>query len=230
VPIGIPGELYIGGAGVTMGYSNRAALTAERFLPHPFSTVPGERLYKTGDIGRYRPDGAIEFLGRADQQVKIRGFRIELGEIEAVLHAHPAVTDAVVVAREEESGRDARSHEDISQNKRLVAYLVARQTLPPTYSELRRFLQAKLPDYMVPALCVWLDTLPLAPNGKVDRQALPAAEMLSTGIDSTYVTPGTEVERSIAMIWQEVLQVDRVGIHDNFFDLGGPFTSHGPGT
>ena len=221
VPIGIPGELYIGGVGVTLGYGNQAALTAERFLPHPFSAVPGARLYQTGDVGRYRPDGAIEFLGRADQQVKIRGFRIELGEIEAVLQEHPAVTDAVVVAREAQSVRDARSHEDISQNTRLVAYLVTNQNPHPTYSELRRFLQAKLPDYMVPALCVWLDTLPLAPNGKVDRQALPAAEMRSMAIDSTYVTPGTEVERTIAMIWQEVLQVDRVGMHDNFFDLGG---------
>jgi amino acid adenylation domain-containing protein len=206
VPIGIPGELYIGGAGVTIGYCNRAALTAARFLPHPFSDVPGARLYKTGDLGRYRPDGAIEFLGRTDQQVKIRGFRIELGEVEAVLHEHPAITEAVAVA---------------SSPQHLVAYLVAAQNPPPSPNELRRFLQAKLPDYMVPSFFVWLEALPLAPNGKVDRQALPDAETLRTGLDATYVAPATEVEHTMAMIWQEVLQVEKVGMHDNFFDLGG---------
>jgi amino acid adenylation domain-containing protein len=206
VPIGIPGELYIGGAGVTIGYCNRAALTAERFLPHPFSEVAGARLYKTGDLGRYRPDGTIEFLGRSDQQVKIRGFRIELGEIETVLHEHPAIAEAVVVA---------------PSPQRLVAYLVAAQNPPPSPSELRRFLQAKLPDYMVPSFFVWLEALPLAPNGKVDRQALPDVETLRTGLDATYVAPATEVERTLAMIWQEVLHVEKVGIHDNFFDLGG---------
>jgi amino acid adenylation domain-containing protein len=219
VPVGIPGELYIGGAGVTAGYCNQAALTAERFLPHPFSNGPGERLYKTGDVGRYRPDGTIEFLGRSDHQVKIRGFRIELGEIEAVLREHPAVTEAVVVSREERRG--SHSQEDASQQQRLIAYLVTQQTPPPSPSELRHFLRAKLPDYMVPALFVWLTALPLAPNGKVDHQALPDAAMLGTGIDTTYVMPDSEVERTIAALWQEVLQVERVGIHDNFFDLGG---------
>lgn len=206
VPIGIPGEIYIGGAGVTIGYCNRAALTAERFLPHPFSKVAGARLYKTGDLGRYRPDGIIEFLGRSDQQVKIRGFRIELGEIETVLQEHPAITEAVVVA---------------CSLQHLVAYLVAAQNPPPSPNELRRFLQAKLPDYMVPSFFVWLEALPLAPNGKVDRQALPDVETLRSGLDATYVAPATEVERTLAMIWQEVLHVEKVGMHDNFFDLGG---------
>jgi acyl carrier protein len=194
---------------VTPGYCNQAALTAERFLPHPFSPEPGLRLYKTGDLGRYRPDGTIEFLGRTDHQVKIRGFRVEPGEIAAVLQEHPAVAEAVVVARE------------VMPSKRLIAYVVSAPQLAPAPGELRRFLQARLPDYMVPALFVPLEALPLAPNGKVDYQALPTAETLRPQSDAAYVAPATEVERSIARIWQEVLQVDKVGIHDNFFDLGG---------
>jgi acyl-CoA synthetase (AMP-forming)/AMP-acid ligase II/acyl carrier protein len=230
VPVGVPGEIYIGGAGVAVGYVNQVAFTAERFLPHPFSSVPGVRLYKTGDLGRYRPDGTIEFLGRIDHQVKIRGFRIELGEIEAVLHAHPGVADAVVVARERSSrqlprrgpaGSGALGPDEASHEQRLIAYLVPRQDPPPSPGELRRFLQAKLPDYMVPALFVRLEALPLAPNGKIDPQALPEAEELHRGLDATYVMPGTEAEHTIARVWQEVLHVDRVGIHDNFFDLGG---------
>jgi amino acid adenylation domain-containing protein len=206
VPSGIAGELYIGGAGVTDGYCNRAALTAERFLPHPFSDAPGVRLYKTGDLGRHRPDGTIEFLGRTDQQVKIRGFRIELGEIEAVLQEHAAIREAVVIA---------------TSPQHLAAYLVTTHQPPPSSNELRHFLQVKLPDYMVPSFFVWLEALPLAPNGKVDRQALSEAKTLYTELDTSYVAPATEVERTLAIIWQEVLQVEKVGMHDNFFDLGG---------
>jgi hypothetical protein len=192
--------------------------------------VPGARLYKTGDLGRYRPDGIIEFLGRTDHQVKIRGFRIELGEIEAALKEHPAIAEAVVIARDEKTapslqGGTAESgtagQADVSRQKRLIAYLVTDQNPPPTPGELRRFLQAKLPDYMTPALFVRLDALPLAPNGKIDRQALPDADRLRTESDATYVAPHTEVEHAIALLWQDVLQVERVGVHDNFFDRGG---------
>jgi acyl carrier protein len=230
VPVGVPGELYIGGAGVTGGYGNRSALTAERFLPHPYSHIPGARLYKTGDVGRYKPDGTIEFLGRIDHQVKIRGFRIELEEITAVLRAHPGIADAVVVARAAaghhipQSGQTGRSTprlEEVSDAKRLIAYLVPKQEPSPSPGDLRRFLQAKLPAYMVPAFFVPLAALPLAPNGKIDHQALPEVEDLRRGLDATYVMPGTETERTIAQVWQEVLHVERVGIHDNFFDLGG---------
>jgi hypothetical protein len=230
VPIGVHGELYVGGAGVTVGYGNRVALTAERFLPHPYSHIPGARLYKTGDIGRYRPDGAIEFLGRIDHQVKIRGFRIELEEVAAVLQAHPEIADAVVVARavarrpipqSGQTGRSTPGLEEVSDEKRLIAYLVPKQEPPPSPGDLRRFLQAKLPAYMVPVFFVPLAALPLAPNGKIDHQALPEVEDFRRGLDATYVMPGTETERTIAQVWQEVLHVERVGIHDNFFDVGG---------
>jgi amino acid adenylation domain-containing protein len=211
VPIGIPGELHIGGAGVARGYLNRPDLTAAKFIPHPFSDRPGERLYKTGDLARYRPDGTLEYLGRIDDQVKIRGFRIELGEIETALTQHPQIREAVVMMREDQPG-----------NQRLVAYLVPIpfQTLDLTPSHMRRYVQATLPAYMVPAAFVILDALPLTPNGKVDRRTLPLPEVVAQ-TDVTYVMPQTEAERRIAEIWQALLQVDRVGIHDNFFDLGG---------
>lgn len=209
LPIGVAGELYIGGLGVAQGYLNRPELTAERFIPHPFSSEPGARLYKTGDWGRYRSDGTIEFLGRLDDQVKIRGYRIELGEVEAVLTQHPAVREAVVVAREDEPDQ-----------KRLVAYVVA-NVEPPTTSELRRFLKEKLPEYMVPATFVMLEALPRLPNGKVDRRALPMSDQARATLDTAFVAPRTPIEKILAEIWSEVLGITPIGVYDNFFDLGG---------
>jgi amino acid adenylation domain-containing protein len=209
VPVGLPGELYIGGVGVARGYLAHPALTAERFIPDPLGQTPGTRLYRTGDLARYLPDGNIEFLGRIDYQVKLRGFRIEPGEIEAVLSEHPAVQEVVVTLRQETGG-----------NRRLVAYLVASQgQQAPTPGEIRGFAKRKLPDYMLPTAFVWLSQLPFTVNGKVDRAALPAPE--PEIVEETYVAPWTEVERTIAQIWQEVLHLERVGVHANFFDLGG---------
>jgi amino acid adenylation domain-containing protein len=210
VPVGIPGELYIGGDGVARGYLNRPELTAERFVPDPFAARADARMYRTGDLARWRPDGTIQCLGRADHQVKIRGYRIEPGEIEAALAAHPGIAQAVVVARPEPSGA-----------QRLVAYLVPNGSATLDPAELRTFLARGLPDYMVPSIFVSLTTLPLTPNGKIDRKALPEPEMQSIATGSTYVTPANEVEAAIAAIWQEVLRVPRVGRNDNFFDLGG---------
>jgi amino acid adenylation domain-containing protein len=209
VPVGIPGELHIGGVGLARGYLNRPELTDEKFIPNPFSDDLGARLYKTGDLARYCPDGNIEFLGRIDHQVKLRGFRIELEEIEAVLRQHPTVREVVVLAREDEPG-----------NKRLVAYVVPRQTPAPSITELRDRLKAQLPEYMVPSAFVLLDALPLTPNGKVDRRALPAPENLRP-FAAAYEAPRSQVERAIATVWQEVLHLKKVGVNDNFFDLGG---------
>jgi len=205
-PIGVAGEMHIGGVGLARGYLNRPALTAEKFIPDPFSAEPGARLYKTGDLARFLPDGNIEFLGRGDHQVKIRGLRIELGEIEAALDQHPAVRNAVVVAREDAPGE-----------KRLVAYVVAETTA----DELRRFLKSKLPDHMVPAVFVPLESLPLLSNGKVNRRALPAPDRTRPELENAFAAPRTATEELLAEIWAEVLGVERVGIHDNFFDLGG---------
>jgi amino acid adenylation domain-containing protein len=229
VPIGVTGELYIGGVGVSEGYVNRTTLTAERFLPNPFSVVGGARLYKTGDLGRYRHDGAIEFLGRVDRQVKIRGFRIELGEIEAALLTHPNLAEAVVLARDEARGPvpstgGAESNCTVLASigaKRLVAYVVPKPNSSPSPGELREFLYTRLPSHMVPALFVTLTALPLAPNGKVDLKALPDGDELCPATHWNYVTPGTDMERTIAQLWQDVLRLDRVGIHENFFDIGG---------
>lgn len=178
VPVGVAGELYIGGAGLARGYLNRPEITAEKFVPNPFSDEPGARLYKTGDLARYLSDGNIEFLGRVDHQVKIRGFRIELGEIEAVLGHHPAVREAVVVATE-----------DLPGEKRLVAYVVAEQEPPPTIGELRRFLRETLPEYMVPAVFVLLEALPLMTNGKIDRRALPTLDRARPELEKVFVAP-----------------------------------------
>jgi amino acid adenylation domain-containing protein len=209
VAAGEMGELYIGGAGVARGYLNRPELTAERFLPDPFSGVPGARMYKSGDLARYRPDGVLEYLGRTDDQVKIRGYRIELAEVEASLAAQPKVRSCAVVAREDERG-----------DRQLVAYVVAGDNEPPTVQELRAFLREKLPDYMVPARFVQLQSLPLTPNGKVDRRALPEPprEMSGAGEGGA---PRTETEKRVAAIWGELLKLDAIGVHDDFFDLGG---------
>ena len=210
VPVGVAGNLYIGGVGLARGYLNRPDLTAEKFIPDPFSGEPGARLYKTGDLARHLPDGRIEFLGRADHQVKIRGFRIELGEIESVLRQHPAVRESIVVAEEDATGE-----------QRLVAYVVTRRELSPTGNELRSFLKAKVPEYMVPAAFVPLDALPLMPNGKVDRRALPAADRTRPELEKGFVAPRTPVEELLADIWAQVLNIEQVGIYDKFIELGG---------
>jgi acyl carrier protein len=215
VPIGIAGELYIGGDGLAREYLNRPELTAERFIANPFSSKPEARLYQTGDLGRYLPDGNIEFLGRIDNQVKIRGFRIELGEIEAVLSQHPAVEETVVIATE-----------DIPGDKNLVAYIVPNQEQIQTQeaqslvSLLREFLKEKLPEYMVPRAYVVIESLPLTPNGKVDRRALPAPDTLIFD-KQNYLAPRTHVEEALVEIWAKVLGKEQVGINDNFFELGG---------
>ncbi len=210
VPIGVPGELLIGGAGITRGYLNRPDQTAERFIPHPFSDLPGERLYRTGDLVRYLPDGNIEFLGRIDHQVKIRGYRIELEEIETVIKQHPGVQDSVVLVREDQPGE-----------KRLVGYVILKEGLQLGVGELRSFLKEKLPEYMVPAVFMVLEEFPLMPNGKVDRNALPAPDQNRPELESEFVAPRNAVEQKLAEIWAEVLNVERVGIYDNFFELGG---------
>src|SRR5437588_198601 len=211
VPVGIPGELYIGGDGLARGYLHRPELTAERFIPHPFSTEPNARLYKTGDLARYRPDGSLEFLGRLDQQVKLRGYRIELGEIEALLSQHPTVRECLVLLREDGSG-----------DKRLVAYILpAEAEARPPVSELRTHLQAKLPEYMVPAAFVEVQAWPLTPNGKIDRRALPAPERVRPQQGKAFEEPMTAAEHLLADIWSQLLGLDKVGIHDNFFELGG---------
>jgi amino acid adenylation domain-containing protein/non-ribosomal peptide synthase protein (TIGR01720 family) len=239
VPLGVPGELYLGGDGLARGYLNRPALTAERFVPDRFATTPGSRLYRTGDLARCRADGTLEFLGRNDAQIKLRGFRIELGEIEAVLSAHPQIRQSIVLAREDQSG-----------HKRIVAYIVADQepngeqankgaaeqrsgeqeNAPPDHhrrisnsrtlkADVGAYLKERLPDYMVPSAFVILDQLPLMPNGKIDRQALLAPEHAPEADRAT--PPRTEAEQDLARIWVDLLGIERVGIHDNFFALGG---------
>jgi hypothetical protein len=209
VPIGVAGELYIGGVGLARGYLKRPSLTAERFVPAPFGS--GERLYRTGDLVRYRLDGNLEFLGRLDHQVKIRGFRIELGEIEAVLLRHASVRQAVVVAQPDGPHAGAQ--------KRLVGYVVGASGVVPQVAQLRDHLKESLPEYMVPSAFVVLAELPLTPNGKLNRKALPAPELAQAM--QQYVAPRTPVEEVLVEIWSEVLNLPRVGIEDNFFELGG---------
>ncbi|HEY9665498.1 MAG TPA: amino acid adenylation domain-containing protein, partial [Coleofasciculaceae cyanobacterium] len=226
-PIGVPGELYIGGVGVARGYLNRPELTAEKFIPNPFqksrgaaeqgssggkedSSLNPERLYKSGDLARYLPNGEIEYLGRIDDQVKIRGFRIELGEIETVLGQYSGVRETVVLVREDRPG-----------DKQLVAYIVPNSEQVPTSSELRNYLKGQMPEYMVPSAFVMLEALPLTPNGKVDRRSLPAPDTLRPELDEAFVAPRTPVEELLTGIWSQVLNLERVGIHDNFFHLGG---------
>jgi amino acid adenylation domain-containing protein len=210
VPVGVPGELHVGGRGVAKGYFKQPELTAEKFISDPFSGRPDARLFRTGDLARYLADGSIELLGRTDYQVKVRGFRVELGEIEAVLSQHPAVRQAVVVARG-----------DRPESKHLVAYLTADGAGAPSAHDLRAFLRAKLPDYMVPLGFVVLDALPLSPNGKVARQSLPEAEIVRAEPEAGFVAPRTPTEELVAEVWAKVLGVERVGVQDNFFDLGG---------
>jgi amino acid adenylation domain-containing protein len=210
VPMGVAGELCIGGDGLAIGYWNHPDLTAEKFIPDPFNAGPENRLYKTGDRVRYLPDGNLEFLGRLDNQVKIRGFRIELGEIETALAAHPNILSAAVIAREDAPG-----------NKQLAAYLVAREGAAPMAAELREFLLKRLPDYMVPAAFVKLEQLPLNPNGKVDRKALPAPDEGRLGSGTPFVAPRTKTEVALAKIWRKLLGVEQIGIHENFFAVGG---------
>lgn len=211
VPVGIPGEVHIGGDGLARGYLNRPELTNSRFIPDPFSDRPNARLYKTGDLARFRPDGSLEFMGRMDHQVKLRGFRIELGEIEAVLSRYPLIKQGVVVVRE-----------DIPGDQRLVAYFTTKGDTLPTNQVMRQFLKEQLPDYMVPSTFVKLETLPLTPNGKVDRRALPTPDSsLANDSSQNFVAPRDAMERQLVEIWQEVLQVQPIGIHDSFFELGG---------
>jgi amino acid adenylation domain-containing protein/non-ribosomal peptide synthase protein (TIGR01720 family) len=210
IPVGVVGELYVGGDGVALEYFNRPELTAEKFVPDPFSREAGAKMYRTGDLARYAPDGNIEFLGRIDHQVKIRGFRIELGEIESVLQQHPALQDGLVIAREDKPGQ-----------KRLVAYFIPKNATVPETSELRAFLHHKLPDYMIPTAFVALEVFPLTSNGKVDRRALPAPEQNHEDFVRNYVPPRTKLEETLVEMWQEILGIEKIGIYDNFFELGG---------
>ncbi len=208
VPVGVAGELHIGGAGLARGYLKRPELTQEKFIPNRFSKETGSRLYKTGDLARYLEDGSIEYLGRIDNQVKIRGFRIELGEIEAVLSQYPDVQANCVIAQCDSPG-----------DQRLVAYIVGQAEQTPTTKELRQFLKSKLPDYMVPNAFVILESLPLTPNGKIDRRALPSPDL--TQLQDKFIAPRTPIEEIVALVWTQVLKIEQVGIHDNFFELGG---------
>jgi len=208
-PIGVPGELYIGGDGLAHGYLDRPELNAERFLRNPFSPGSGARIFKTGDLVRYRATGEIEFIGRMDNQVKVRGFRVELGEVEAALAEHPSVREAVVVARKDEG------------DKHLVAYLTAREGRELIVDELRGFLQQKLPDHMVPSVLVPLESMPLTPIGKVDRRALPSTNGFKPNSAKEFAAPGDELELKLARIWEKVLGIDSIGVNDNFFELGG---------
>lgn len=210
VPVGFPGEVYIGGCGLARGYHNNPELTAERFIPDPFAGRAGARLYRTGDLARYTTDGNLEFLGRNDEQVKVRGFRIELREIESVLEQHNEVQQAVVLAREDQPGA-----------QRLVAYVKPSSPRTPANDDLRQFLKAKLPDYMIPSNFVMVDMFPLTPNGKVDRKALKPPENFTRDTHHEYNAPRDRTEEVLSAIWSEILGVEQVGINDNFFELGG---------
>ena len=210
VPVGVAGELHIGGDGLARGYLGRPALTAEKFVPHPYSAEPGARLYRTGDLVRYQVDGNIEFLQRMDQQVKVRGFRVELGEIESLLNQYWAIVESVVVA-----GKDA------SGDTRLIAYIVPEEGVEPRSSEMWTFLQEKLPSYMLPSVFVTIKELPLTPNGKVDRRALPLPEEIGDEVSANFIAPRTVMEEAVAEIWRQTLGITQVGVESNFFDLGG---------
>ena len=210
VPVGVPGELYIGGIGLARGYLGRPDLTAEKFVPTPWLQEPGERLYRSGDLVRYLSDGNIEFLGRIDQQVKVRGFRIELGEIESALMEHDEIKNAVVLAPKDKSG-----------DSRLVAFYLVEAKSAPEPEDLMAFLKRKLPDYMVPSTFLKMNKFPLTQSGKIDRKAFPDPDFSKRLSKTKYVKPQNEIERTLAEAWRKVLHVEQVGIHDNFFDLGG---------
>jgi acyl-coenzyme A synthetase/AMP-(fatty) acid ligase/acyl carrier protein len=216
VPVGVRGELYAGGDGLARGYGGRAALTAERFVPDMYGGY-GRRLYRTGDVARYRDGGEVEFVGRVDDQAKVRGYRVEPGEVAVVLARREGVREAVAVVRGGEAGE-----------KRLVAYVVLEDgagtvgaSRPPTVDELRRYCSGVLPEYMVPSVFVVCDELPRTSSGKIDRPALPAPDRARPELEEAYIAPRTSVEREIADIWNDIIEIDRVGVHDNFFDLGG---------
>jgi thioesterase domain-containing protein/acyl carrier protein len=211
VPAGVAGEIFMGGDGLARGYLDRPGLTAEKFIPNPFSESPGARIYRTGDLGRYLPDGEIEFLGRLDYQVKIRGFRIETGEIESVLLQHPQVRESVVLARE-----------DVPGDKRIVAYVVSTNGDPPSPSSLREHLKTKLPDYMIPADFVTLESLPLTPNGKVNRKELPPPDVSAIeSSSSSFIGPRNALELKLTHVWETTLGIQPISVTDDFFDLGG---------
>ncbi|MBX9258974.1 non-ribosomal peptide synthetase, partial [Desmonostoc muscorum CCALA 125] len=210
VPTGVVGELHIGGMGLARGYLNQPELTALKFIPNPFSKQEGDRLYKTGDLVRFLPSGDIEYIGRIDNQIKIRGFRVELGEIEAVINQHPSVSASVAIVQEDKPG-----------NQNLIAYITLHPNKTLTISELRRFLQNKLLDHMIPTAFMILEAFPLTSNGKVDRRALPMPDALRPELEVAYVVPQTEVEKTIASVWQKALNLEKIGIHDNFFEIGG---------
>jgi acyl carrier protein len=209
-PTGIPGEIHIGGSGVARGYLNRPETTSERFIPDPFATQSGARMYKTGDLAKFLPDGTVEFLGRKDHQVKIRGYRIELDEIQTVLSRHPDVCSAVLTVRDDEA-----------DDKQLIAYVVLHDGKTSTSDELRRYLRRELPEFMIPATIVQLDKFPLTPMGKVDRLALPVPDIIGSRSDKVYCAPTTPTQERLAEIWRELLKLERVGVDDNFFNLGG---------
>jgi acyl-coenzyme A synthetase/AMP-(fatty) acid ligase/acyl carrier protein len=210
VPVGVTGELYIGGAGVARGYLNRPELNKERFIVDQISGQIDSRLYKTGDLARYREDGILEYLGRVDNQVKVRGYRIELGEIEATLASDPRVKSCAVLVREDEPG-----------NKQLVGYVVPREGQAPTTEDLQEFVKQKLPEYMAPSQFVFLDSIPLTTNGKVDRKALPAPTYGNVSEGKDFAAPQTETQKAIADIWSKLMKLERIGIHDDFFNFGG---------
>jgi acyl carrier protein len=210
VPVGVPGELYIGGDGLATGYHEQRELTAQKFVEDPFARGTAARLYRTGDLVRWREDGTLEFLGRTDHQVKLRGYRIELQEIESLLSAHPTVGAAVVSVCEVAPG-----------DRRLVAYVVSANGHAPEHGELRALLKRSLPPYMVPSTLMTLEALPLTPNGKLDRTALPAPVGARPSLGRPYAAPESPLEETLASIWREVLGVDRAGLDDDFFDLGG---------
>jgi aryl carrier-like protein len=210
VPTGVRGELYLAGVGVGRGYINGAEQTAERFLPDPHSPVAGGRMYRTGDEGRWSREGEVEYIGRRDGQVKVRGMRIELGEIEAVMEEQEGVAEAVVVVREEVAG-----------DQRLIAYLVAAGAATLRTDEVREYVRGRLPEYMVPQACVVLERMPLTASGKVDRGRLPGVGVERPELREEYVGPRSELEEGIARVWGAVLGVERVGVRDNFFDVGG---------
>jgi hypothetical protein len=208
VPVGVRGEIYIGGENLARGYFNRPDLTGERFIPDPFRE--GETIYRTGDLGRYRSDGNIEYLGRNDHQVKVRGFRIELGEIEKALSEHEGVRESVVIVWEDDAG-----------DKELVAYIAGDRDPGPGVEDLRAFLQVRVPEYMVPPSFVFLNALPLTPSGKIDRLALPKPEERRPDLQQRYVAAKGELQRYLSSLWCAVLRLEEVGIHDRFFELGG---------